>query len=53
MQKQIDDLVDLLYRRNFSASQIAFVLGLLASESPEGSPRQTAYLRAQQEMLAC
>lgn len=52
MQKQIEDLIGLLFRRNFTTSQIAFVLGLLASESPEGSPRQSAYLKAQQEMLA-
>ena len=51
MAEEIDKLIDTLHRRGFHPSGIAYVLGLLADEHPEGSPRREAWIKAQQDFL--
>ena len=51
MQQQIDQIVGELFRRGFNPSGIAFVMGLLAGQHPEGSLQRAAFMHARQEFL--
>lgn len=51
MQKRIDEVVGGMFRRGFSASGVAYVLGLLAEEHAPDSPEHMAYMAARDAYL--